>query len=623
MDVETTGALIRAAEYIRGSTDRQEYSTDNQSLVNRAYAATHRMTIVRTYSDEARSGLVIDRRDALKQLIDDVETENADFKVILVYDVSRWGRFQDPDEAAHYEYICKRAGIRVIYCAELFENDGSPYASMFKAIKRMAAADYSRDLSVKVFAGQSRLIKLGFRQGGSAGYGLRRQLVDQKGVVKGLLARGEWKSIQTDRVVLIPGPPDEIEIVRWIFTSFAKQRKSLRELARLLNQRGIRNARGGPWQWHHVRQVLRNENYIGNIVWNRQSVKLKGKVVNNPTEKWIRTTGALEPIIERSLFDAAQAVLRERPQALTQEQKLAPLRRLLQKRGTLSMKLINRSTNTPSASSYVRWFGSLGNAYLLVGFTERSHRRDGQPRRSVAKATRQLSNDQLLEMLTGLYRANGYLTRQLINAAEGIPSAGTYSRRFGSLEGAYELIGLPWFFSNHPPRKPHRNFKHRTRKQMLDALRQLWRKRGFLSRKIIDEAEDMPTTNTYQRRFGGVLPAYELIGYDARRRATRAPADKTKSLSNDQLLGLLRKLRRKHGRLTARIIGETKGLPASSTFVRRFGSMTRVYRLIRHTPKQSQVGDKAAVKAKRHQRFQQLRTKTRRTVETGDRAIKA
>jgi DNA invertase Pin-like site-specific DNA recombinase len=587
MGLEPIGTLICAAEYVRGSTDRQEYSTDNQSLVNRAYAATHRMTIVRTYSDEARSGLVIDRRDALKQLIADVETGNVDFKVILVYDVSRWGRFQDPDEAAHYEYICKRAGIRVIYCAEQFENDASPYSALFKAIKRASAAEYSRDLSVKVFAGQSRLIKLGFRQGGSAGYGLRRQLVDQKGVVKGLLARGEWKSLQTDRVVLIPGPPDEVEIVRWIFTSFAKQRKSLRDLARLLNERGIRNARGGPWQWHHVRQTLRNENYIGNIVWNRQSVKLKGKLVNNPPDKWVRTTGALEPIIERTLFDAAQAVLRERPQSLSQQQKLEPLRRLLGKHGTLSMKLINRSARTPSASSYVRWFSSLSNAYLLVGFTARSHRRDGQPRRTVAKATRQLSNDQLLEMLTGLYRAHGYLTRQLINAAEGIPSAGTYSRRFGSLEGAYELIGLPWFFSNHPPRKSHRNFKHRSRKQMLDALRRLLRERGFLSRKIIDEAEDMPTTNTYQRRFGGVLPAYQLIGYTAERRAKRSAADRTKSRSNDQLLTLLRRLRRKRGRLTSRIIGEAKGLPASSTFVRRFGSMTQVYRLLRQSRKRA------------------------------------
>jgi DNA invertase Pin-like site-specific DNA recombinase len=162
-------ALIPAAEYVRGSTDRQEYSTDNQSLVHRAYAVTHRMTVVRTYSDEARSGLVIDRRDALKQLIEDVESGNVNFKVILVYDVSRWGRFQDPDEAAYYEFICKRAGIRVIYCAEQFENDGSPYSALFKAMKRASAADYSRELSVKVFNGQRRLISLGYRQGGSAG----------------------------------------------------------------------------------------------------------------------------------------------------------------------------------------------------------------------------------------------------------------------------------------------------------------------------------------------------------------------------------------------------------------------------------------------------------------------
>jgi DNA invertase Pin-like site-specific DNA recombinase len=583
MNVALAGGLILAAEYLRGSTDRQEYSTDNQSLVNRAYAAAHCMAIVRTYSDEARSGLVIDRRDALKQLIEDIETGNVDFKVILVYDVSRWGRFQDPDEAAYYEYICKRAGIRVIYCAEVFENDGSPYSALFKAMKRASAAEYSRDLSIKVHAGQMRLIKRGFRQGGSAGYGLSRQLVDQSGAAKGLLAPKQWKSIATDRVVLIPGPPDEVEIVRWIFTTFARQRKSLREIGRLLNERGLKNARGGLWQWHHVRQVLRNENYIGNIVWNRQSVKLKGRVVNNPPDQWVRTTGAIKPIIEQSLFDAAQAVLRERPKALTQEQKLAPLRRLLRKHGTLSMKLIYRSAGTPSASSYVRWFGSLGNAYVLVGFTARAQCRDGRPRRSLAGVTRRLSNDQLLDALTGLYRVHGYLTRQLINAAQGIPSAGTYARRFGSLEVAYEQIGLPWFFPNRPPRKPHRNFKHRSRKQLLDALRQLLREHGYLSRKLIDETEKMPTTNTYQRHFGGVLPAYERIGYDLQRRRNRSAKDKTKSLSNSQLLDLLRKLRRRRGHLSARIIERAKGLPASSTFVRRFGSMTRLYRLVGQT----------------------------------------
>lgn len=92
------------------STEHQRYSTENQADAIRKYAAQRGLQIVRTYADEGKSGLRLDGRHALQQLIDDVEKRNADFGTILVYDVSRWGRFQDADESAYYEYICKRAG---------------------------------------------------------------------------------------------------------------------------------------------------------------------------------------------------------------------------------------------------------------------------------------------------------------------------------------------------------------------------------------------------------------------------------------------------------------------------------------------------------------------------------
>jgi DNA invertase Pin-like site-specific DNA recombinase len=103
--------IIRGAEYVRMSTDHQKYSTENQADAIRAYAAQRGIEIVRTYADEGKSGLSLDGRDALKQLIDDVQSGRADFKTILVYDVGRWGRFQDADEGAYYEQLCKRAGI--------------------------------------------------------------------------------------------------------------------------------------------------------------------------------------------------------------------------------------------------------------------------------------------------------------------------------------------------------------------------------------------------------------------------------------------------------------------------------------------------------------------------------
>ena len=186
------------------STEHQQYSTENQADKIREYAAKRNIEIIRTYADEGKSGLRIDGRKALQRLIKDVESGGADFQVILVYDVSRWGRFQDADESAYYEYICRRAGIQVAYCAEQFENDGSPVSTIVKGVKRAMAGEYSRELSAKVFAGQCRLIELGYRQGGPAGYGLRRVLVDVQGSVKAELARGEQKSLQTDRVILTP-----------------------------------------------------------------------------------------------------------------------------------------------------------------------------------------------------------------------------------------------------------------------------------------------------------------------------------------------------------------------------------------------------------------------------------
>ena len=91
---------VPAAQYIRMSTEHQQYSTENQADVVRDYAAKRDREIVRTYADAGKSGLNIQGREALQRLIADVQSGKADFKTILVYDVSRWGRFQDADERA-------------------------------------------------------------------------------------------------------------------------------------------------------------------------------------------------------------------------------------------------------------------------------------------------------------------------------------------------------------------------------------------------------------------------------------------------------------------------------------------------------------------------------------------
>src|SRR3954451_8987684 len=226
--------VVPAAQYVRMSTEHQRYSTENQADAIAQYAARQGFEVVRTYADHGKSGLRIEGRDALRQLLSDVESGGPGFKAILVYDVSRWGRFQDADESAYYEYMCRRAGIEVRYCAEQFENDGSIASTIVKTVKRAMAGEYSRELSAKVFAGQSRLIELGFRQGGPAGYGLRRRLLDQDRRPRAILDRGEHKSLQTDRVVLETGPPVEVETVRRMFRLFVDEKCSPSEIARII-----------------------------------------------------------------------------------------------------------------------------------------------------------------------------------------------------------------------------------------------------------------------------------------------------------------------------------------------------------------------------------------------------
>jgi hypothetical protein len=130
--------------------------------------------------------------------------------------------------------------IPVHYCGEQFDNDGSIGSILLKNVKRVMAGEYSRELSVKVFAGQCRLIEHGFRQGGPAGFGLRRLLIDEGRNPKGELGRGDRKSLQTDRVVLTPGPLEEIEHVHRIYSMFVEEGKSEREIA-LVPGRGPRS----------------------------------------------------------------------------------------------------------------------------------------------------------------------------------------------------------------------------------------------------------------------------------------------------------------------------------------------------------------------------------------------
>ena len=79
--------LIAAAQYVRMSDEAQQYSIENQKAAIQEYASSNRLNIVKTYADIGKSGVVAKHRTALRELLKDVVSGNAEYKAVLVYDV--------------------------------------------------------------------------------------------------------------------------------------------------------------------------------------------------------------------------------------------------------------------------------------------------------------------------------------------------------------------------------------------------------------------------------------------------------------------------------------------------------------------------------------------------------
>jgi len=354
------------AQYLRMSSDAQQLSLETQTVVIQEYAQSHGFQIVQSYSDPGKSGVMLKRREGLARLLHDVVSGNQSYKAILVYDVSRWGRFQDTDEAAHYEFVCRNAGIPIYYCAESFVNDGSPPNAIMKTLKRVMAGQYSRDLSLRVARAKRTVVERGFWPGGAAGYGLRRMLVDSEGRHKRLLEPGDTNSMVGGRVILVPGPAIEVATVRKLFRLTISGR-SARSIAREFNRKQI-TCSGHPWRYWNIINILHNPKYMGCASCGRTAGALGAPRIKVQQSQWTIKAGAFEPIVDQATFEAARRATLNRTENLTNDELLDALRSLLSSKGRITNTFIDESRLVPSARAYRSRFGSITKACELIGY---------------------------------------------------------------------------------------------------------------------------------------------------------------------------------------------------------------------------------------------------------------
>lgn len=269
--------VLRAALYLRRSTNEelQHDSLVIQEQILRAFAQRLGIIVVRIFA-ESGSGRTDDRKE-FRRLIDEVTSGSAAFDVILVRDVSRWGRFDNIDESAYYEFLCLRHGVGVLYAEEGF--DASPYGAIQKMMKRFMAAEFSREKARIITRGKHHTATHGFRPGAPAPYGMKRILVDRAGTPLQDLPRGVHKIVSNLKVKLAPSDDATAAIVVRMFRMFVEDRSSsAASIARMLNKENVTSSRGHRWSAGMVRYLLSNEAYAGTAVhrtWGGETIRIE------------------------------------------------------------------------------------------------------------------------------------------------------------------------------------------------------------------------------------------------------------------------------------------------------------------------------------------------------------
>jgi uncharacterized protein YegP (UPF0339 family) len=248
--------------------------------------------------DDAISGTSTEARKAFRAMIEAAQRPDRFFRYVLVYDVKRFGRV-DTDEAGHYRYLLRQAGVEVIYTSEGF--NGGDSDDLIRSVKQWQARAESKDLSKVTIRGQVSLVDKGYWGGGvppfgydllyedAAGRPIRqvrfaidggKEEFDAGGTLVRVHPRGtRLARPKTDRPRLVLSDPNRVALVQRIFQMYVTDQLGYRSIADRLNAESIASPRGGHWSeptdpaWGigTIRSILLNGTYTGDTYWNRRS----------------------------------------------------------------------------------------------------------------------------------------------------------------------------------------------------------------------------------------------------------------------------------------------------------------------------------------------------------------
>lgn len=352
---------MRVALYVRRSTNEelQPDSLATQEELLRAFAEREGHCIVAVFADSA-SGRTAERSE-FQNLINMVSSPHA-VEAVLVRDVTRWGRFENVDESAYWEFFLLTHGVRVIYVEEPFRSDSSPYASLLKVLKRVQAAEFIREKSRMIQYSKARVVRGGYYPGGAPPYALRRAGVRPDGTVAQQFQPGERKAVGNLRIKLMPSGDGEVEVVRRIFNLFVGG--VLRsEIVRVLNGERVPAPGQRGWKYSEITKILRNPAYAG-------IAKVKCRPSENfPGGETILTPNSWPAIVDEDTWTKAQARLDASLHKRTPAGIAEQLRASFEKHGFVDKH--RREADLPCWETFLRNFTGGHREALALAYAEK------------------------------------------------------------------------------------------------------------------------------------------------------------------------------------------------------------------------------------------------------------
>ena len=263
--------IKRVVAYARFSSNNQrDESIDAQLRAIQDYCERNDMKLIGIYTDEAQSAKT-DNRDDFRTMIDDILKEKVDIDAVLVHKFNRFAR--NKYDSALYKKRLRDIGIKVVSVTQPI--DDSPEGRILESLIEAMDEYYSENLALEVKKGMLENALKGKHTGGGKLLGLS---VDEEGYYY---------------------PDESAPIIYRIFKEYADGVPKT-QICERLNREGYRNQYGRPFRVRTITDLLQNEKYIGNFIYNHTQTEI------------IRLEGIIKnPIVDEDLWDRVQKLRKE------------------------------------------------------------------------------------------------------------------------------------------------------------------------------------------------------------------------------------------------------------------------------------------------------------------------